>query len=150
MRLILLLVLLCAAFAAQADHVYRWVDAQGHVHYSDSPPPEAQNIQSSGVETQDTDPDAIAARKARKQATDEARAKQAEVQKKLDDIKHQEAEQKARQCLAARKRVEQLAQAMRHRQAYTTDAQGNRHYLSEEERRARYQKARQEADAACY
>ena len=32
-------VLLAAAgMAASADHVYRWVDKDGHVHYSQTPP----------------------------------------------------------------------------------------------------------------
>lgn len=37
----LLLVLLSLALPAGAE-IYRWTDAQGKVHYSDSPPPEAQ------------------------------------------------------------------------------------------------------------
>jgi glutaredoxin len=36
---ILLGLLLCAAVAAQAGQLYRWVDAQGRVSYSDQPPP---------------------------------------------------------------------------------------------------------------
>ena len=27
---------------ARADQVYRWVDAQGNVHYSQTPPPDAE------------------------------------------------------------------------------------------------------------
>ncbi len=36
----LILILLClSGFAAQAAGLYRWVDSQGHVTYSDQPPP---------------------------------------------------------------------------------------------------------------
>jgi hypothetical protein len=43
---LLLLTLLCAAASANAEQVYKWTDAAGIVHYSDSPPPsDAQNVQ---------------------------------------------------------------------------------------------------------
>jgi glutaredoxin len=46
MRSVLLAVLLGAAFAAQAQ-LYRWTDAQGRVHVTDTPPPpSAKNVRS--------------------------------------------------------------------------------------------------------
>ena len=42
------LLLLVAAFPAQAK-MYKWVDAQGNVHYTDSPPPESAGQGSSEV-----------------------------------------------------------------------------------------------------
>ena len=45
-RYLLLCALLGAAALAHAEQVYKWTDAQGITHYSDSPPPaEAQNVQ---------------------------------------------------------------------------------------------------------
>ncbi|MGH8399705.1 MAG: DUF4124 domain-containing protein, partial [Gammaproteobacteria bacterium] len=41
--LIILLLLAMTTFA-QADQVYKWVDAQGNVHYSDKPHPGAQKV----------------------------------------------------------------------------------------------------------
>lgn len=38
---LLLLVLLIAPLPAGSE-IFKWTDAQGHVHYSDSPPPEAK------------------------------------------------------------------------------------------------------------
>ena len=38
---LLLLVLLIAPLPAASD-IFKWTDPQGHVHYSDSPPPEAK------------------------------------------------------------------------------------------------------------
>lgn len=146
----LLLVLFCAALPAQADHVYRWVDAQGQVHYSDSPPPDAKDIQTSGVESQDTDQAAIEKRKADKKAAEEAQAKTAAVEAKLQKLKAQETQRKARACLQARKRVEQIQKAMRTRMAYTTDAKGNKHFLSEDERQAQLRQAQAAEQQACY
>jgi glutaredoxin len=41
MKLAIILCFLCmfAAYAAQSASLYRWVDAQGNVHYTDQPPP---------------------------------------------------------------------------------------------------------------
>lgn len=36
---IVALMLIAASGAAQADQLYRWVDQDGHVHYTDQPPP---------------------------------------------------------------------------------------------------------------
>lgn len=44
MKGILLTTLLCIASAAGAAPVYRWVDANGQVHYSDKAPEKAQNL----------------------------------------------------------------------------------------------------------
>jgi subtilisin family serine protease len=42
----LLLIALLAACSAQAAEVYKWVDANGVMHYSDSPPPkDAQKVE---------------------------------------------------------------------------------------------------------
>lgn len=148
--LALVLLLLFAAMPVQADHVYRWVDAQGQVHYSDSPPPDAKDIETSGVESQDTDQAAIEQRKADQKAAEEAKAKTAAVEAKLHKLEAQETQRKARACLQARTRVEQIQKAMRTRMAYTTDADGNRHYLSEDERQAQLQQAQAAEQQACY
>src|SRR5690242_11919661 len=46
MKIRLFLFLLCclAASAVMGDALYKWVDAQGNVHYSDKPQPGAQKI----------------------------------------------------------------------------------------------------------
>ncbi|HET7650960.1 MAG TPA: DUF4124 domain-containing protein [Gammaproteobacteria bacterium] len=41
---VILLAALTALNAAHADQVYKWVDAQGNVHYSDKPHPGAEKI----------------------------------------------------------------------------------------------------------
>ena len=50
MRSVILAALLGAAFAAQAQ-LYRWTDAQGRVHVTDTPPPpSAKNVRSRSAE----------------------------------------------------------------------------------------------------
>ena len=39
MKKLIPLALLCIAFSAQAQQMYRWVDHEGKVHYTDQPPP---------------------------------------------------------------------------------------------------------------
>ena len=43
-RLFLLLLCCLAATAVMGDDLYKWVDAQGNVHYSDKPQPGAQKL----------------------------------------------------------------------------------------------------------
>jgi glutaredoxin len=46
MRAPILVLLGAAAFAASAQHLYRWTDEQGRVHITDTPPPSsARNVQ---------------------------------------------------------------------------------------------------------
>ena len=45
MRLWLLMLLIAAAGLAAAAETYRWVDKDGHVHYSDRPRPGAERIE---------------------------------------------------------------------------------------------------------
>jgi hypothetical protein len=55
------ILLLCVCMtAAFADQVYRWVDADGHVHYSQSPPPGATtNAKKVDVTTKPADSAAV-------------------------------------------------------------------------------------------
>ncbi len=41
LRSVLMMVLLLGSATANADGLYRWVDANGKVHYTDSPPPDS-------------------------------------------------------------------------------------------------------------
>jgi hypothetical protein len=48
-RAAVVLAALLVAGAAAADKVYRWVDRQGQVHYSDQPAPNAQEVEINAV-----------------------------------------------------------------------------------------------------
>ncbi len=51
MRLWLLMLLIAAAGLAAAAETYRWVDKDGHVHYSDRPRPGAERIELESAQT---------------------------------------------------------------------------------------------------
>ncbi len=56
-----LVLLLAAAGAAFAAKTYRWVDAQGVIHYSDTPQPGAQQVDLPPAQTYKAPPVAVAA-----------------------------------------------------------------------------------------
>lgn len=100
------------AFRVQAQQVYRWVDAQGDVHYSQTPPPGA------GAQAKRVDVTPIPAN------TTGARAQQALVnsvaaadkaQQEAAQKAAQEAAQKAQQqaCDAARQKLQEYMEAHR-------------------------------------
>ncbi len=75
------LALLAAVTLPASADIYRWVDAQGRVHYSDKPVEGAQRVK--GVDSRPTDPAAVAERS---QAAHDQREKAlADAQKKQTD-----------------------------------------------------------------
>jgi Domain of unknown function (DUF4124) len=128
----------------QADQVYKSVDAQGHVTYSDRPNSSA--AQKTDVAVQQADP-AEAARLAKERqllnAEDDQRKKQ-----QADDsrAKAQQQHDKRAKCQVARDYYNSLKNASR---VYKNDADGNRVYLSDTELDAKREAARQVMDTAC-
>jgi hypothetical protein len=122
-----------------ADQVYKWTDSEGHVHFSQTPPPGAtaakpmtvyvpppdpQSLQNSqAIQQAQADKDKAAADAAAKNKPDPA--KQAEKQKNCDDL---------------RTKLQVLSQSGR---AATTDAKGNLTYL-DDDTRAQQEKAIQD------
>ncbi len=112
-----------------ADQVYKWVDDQGHVHFSQTPPPgtkaqpmtvyvpppDPQSLQNTqGIEKTQADKDKAAADAAKKDKPDPA--KEAEKQKHCDDL---------------HSKYQVLAQSGR---AATTDDKGNLTFLDDDTR----------------
>lgn len=97
--------------AAAFGGVYRWVDAKGVVHYSDTPPP--TGAEQLDIDTAPTDTSVVAARQKRTQAKlkkfDQQRKAKTEATAKA--AKQQKAAQAA--CAKAKKRVASLAGARR-------------------------------------
>lgn len=123
--------LLIAAFPAVADDMYKTVDAQGHVSYSDRPlSPTSQRI---SVEVTSGDP-VEAARIKREQVSNTAAAEHAVEQSREDARdqarKEQQAAQQRQRCAAARSRYEMFAAGGR---IFHLDDQGNRVYYSDQE-----------------
>ena len=127
-----LALILWAAAPARAGEVYKSVDAQGHVVYSDQP--DTSTAQKSEVKVDGPNP-TEAARIAKEQAILKAEEVQRNKQKSIDDAKKAQADHAAQvQCDSARNRYYALKDA---RRLYDRDADGNRVYLSDQDGDAR-------------
>jgi len=147
-RILSLLVMLGLSFAASAE-MYRWVDAQGKVHYSDSPPP-AGAKSSKAIST--PPPAAPASPGAAPKTWQEKemdfrqrQSTQAEAQAKKAK-EEAEAKQKKENCEAARKNLQTLESGQR---VATTNEQGEREYMDDAARQKAINDARKAVDSWC-
>jgi multidrug efflux pump subunit AcrA (membrane-fusion protein) len=137
------LICLVSPLTSQAGEIYKSVDAQGHVVYSDHADSSAQK-----TDVQVDLPDAKeVARNAKQQAIlkaeNDARSKQAAV----DAAKKAKlAQERQAQCDAARNRYYAMKDA---RRLFQRDADGNRIFYSDADADARREDARQTMLAAC-
>lgn len=139
-----LALILWPAGSVWSGEVYKSIDAQGHVVYSDHP--ETGTEQKSEVKAEGSNP-AEAARIAKEQAILKAEETQRNKQKAIEDAKKAQADHTAQvQCDSARNRYYALKDA---RRLYDRDADGNRVYLSDQNGDARREEARQAMTAAC-
>lgn len=148
MKKLLLLLLVLVGANAYAG-LNKWVDADGKVHYSDQPPPpnvKAQTLRvtsdAAAPASAPAAPKTIAEREAElkkaRQAKEEAADKAAKEQARLDAEKEY--------CDAAQKNLLLLQEGTR---MVDIDASGERSYLSDEQRRQRIEKIRQDIDTHC-
>ena len=127
--------------SALAGDIYKWVDAQGNVHYEDRPlGAQAERL---AIQSQPTDRAAVAAQV---RAGAEARAKAAEA--KAAEMANQPtaeelqaaADEKAQKCSDYRQRLQKMLTS---RRLYREDPSGERVYLDE----AQMQTARDEVQS---
>jgi len=133
-KLLLLIVLILLSFTATAE-VYKWVDENGKVHYSDKP----INQNSKQLKIQDN----ISPEQQRK-AQQEAKARLERQQKRIGNIMASEKEEKKRaekaQKQAAKKDRycahirEQLAMLKMQTRIYEVNKKGERVYMEDERR----------------
>lgn len=124
--------LLAAAGTAVADQVYRWVDKNGVVHYTQTPPPSTNAATAKTVDISAPPPDAYGAASA--QATENTqtaqnKSAQAAAQKAQADAQQKAALQKA--CEAERAQLQQMQDA---RRVSYTDSKGEVQYASGDDR----------------
>lgn len=116
---------------AAADQVYKWTDEQGHVHYSSTPPPstKAQQIK---VDVPPPDPQSLQNQQQlqKEQADKDEAAKDAAAKEQAKQDPKAEALQK-QHCDDMRSRLQALQIGGR---IATVDAQGNRSYVSDDDR----------------
>jgi hypothetical protein len=127
----------------------KWVDADGKVHYSDTPPPEVttqtvRNIAGKGQ------PDAAASFSPKSVAEREADMKKAKKSKEEEAQKkaQQDAavETKKNNCISARGNARTLEESAR---IVTYDANGDRTYLDDSARAQRLEEARKAISDYC-
>lgn len=127
-----------------AQDVYKSVDAQGHVTYSDhADAPNAQRMDVTPVEGNASEA-ARLAQQQRIENDEEARRKSAQAH--ADQAQQQADEEKQRRCAAARLRYAALKDVNR---VYNVDSAGNRVYLSDAEADTQRSQAQQAVQAAC-
>ena len=126
------------------DEIYRSVDAQGNVVYSDRPTSTAAH--KTDVTVQQADP-AEAERLAKERMLLKEEDNQRKKQELLENIiKAQQDKQKQARCQTARDEYYKLKDAGR---IYKHDADGNRVYYSDTEADAKREAARQVMNTAC-
>lgn len=139
-----LALLLWPACAPRANDVYKSIDAQGHVVYSDRA--DTSKAEKSIVRVDQPDP-AEAARIAKEQQILKAEEGQRDRQKSAEDSKKAQIDHAAQaQCDAARNRYYALKDA---RRVYDRDADGNRIFFTDQEADAKREEARQAMTTAC-
>lgn len=138
------LILLCSA--VQADTVYRWVDAQGHVHYSQTPPPNSKtNAKAVDITPAPSDQTSLDRTQDMEQAVnDRQQARQALAEKAKQEADKKAQQQKA--CEAARERVQRYDQVNR---VARKDKDGNVVYASGDDLVKLRQQAQEQADKIC-
>jgi hypothetical protein len=131
---------------AHAD-VYRWVDAQGRVQYSDKWMPGSELVK---VDKSKPDQAAAAASqnadKAKFAASNARIAEQQAEAAKAQAVKQDTAKAQADQCAEAKQRYDKAIHA---RRIFREGKDGNKEYISDAEADAYRLKARGDMDAAC-
>lgn len=113
---------------AAADQVYKWVDEQGHVHFSQTPPP-GTKVQAQQVTVSPAAPDPQSlqnSQQLQKQIDDQNKAAQDAAAKNKPDPAAEA--QKKQHCDDLRSKLVVLQNSGR---AATSDAQGNLTYLDD-------------------
>jgi hypothetical protein len=130
--------------AGYADQVYKSVDAQGHVTYSDRP--NTAGAQKTEIAVQQADPHE-AARLAKEHQLLKAEDDQRTKKQATDDrAKAQQDRDKAAKCQTARDQYYAIKDTGR---LFTRDADGNKVYYNDAEADAKREAARQVMTAAC-
>jgi hypothetical protein len=142
--LVAIALLACATRPAPADDVYKSIDAQGHVVYSDHP--DSPTAQKTPVRVDRPNPTDVA-RIVKEQEILKVEEIQRNRQKAIDDKKSaQQDHDKQVQCESARSHYYTMKDA---RRIFQRDADGNRIYYTDSEADAKREEARQAMQTAC-
>jgi len=136
--------IMAGGFSAAYADVYRWVDPQGIVHYTDEWVPGSVLIKMTKPH-----PESALGRRSTAESTSTQRvaAQQAEQNANAQAVKQDLAKTREKQCKDAQDRYEKAINARRIFKSEGKD--GEREYMSEEEIQAYRVKARNEVQEAC-
>lgn len=132
-------------FAANAPAaMYKWVDKDGNIHYTQTPPP--PDIQAETIKPPpDVDTEKARQELQQQQEMVEKIREQRLAEKEEEKLAQQKLEQKRANCEMAKRRLDSYTQP---RVRYT-DEQGNRQYFTEEERQEQIQKSKDMIEEFC-
>jgi hypothetical protein len=139
-----LLTLACAATPLAAQEVYRSVDSEGHVTYSDRGA--TKGAPKTTLHIEQPDPAEVARLAHEQQLLDADEATRVRQQAAEDRNKAAQQRKQQQACERARSNYYQMKDVAR---IYQRDAQGNRAYLSDEDADATREQARRTMIAAC-
>ncbi len=148
MKSLLVIVAILYTASVQAE-VYKWVDENGRVHYGDKPGAGSQAIEVRQYETSNkpasSGGDELSRDKKRQRISDMLEEDRL-TKNKQREKKNKEREKKKRKCnrLKDRQRHYERASGL-----YNLDKDGNRIYISNEQREKSEQKLRQQIKKAC-
>lgn len=147
-RLLIMAALALALALPTAAQVYKWIDKDGKVHYSDKKPrdPKAKDVKDMNIQSAPTDPAAVerdlAELQERGKVTDENLRVQAQV-------KEQTAAEKAAQEKRCDQAQERLAVLEAVQRMVVVDKDGKQTYKSDGETNAEREKARAQVAELC-
>jgi hypothetical protein len=139
-----LLALALAGFfvaTASAEDIYKWVDAQGRLHFSSQPP---KGVKAQKMVPRATKPAAAPAATWRQRLEQSNLRRLQTQQQERQDAKKQQ--QRTQRCLAARRALEILNRDQR---LYRVNDQGEREYLNDEQRQSAKAATNQEVATYC-
>lgn len=151
---LIILCLLLAAPALSVAKIYKWVDAQGNVHYGEQPP--AKNAQEMKLHKGPTPPakstksddksDNQAKQSEGKGSFLESLAKEREEKAKADEVAAKEKARFDKNCSIARKQLASLKLGGRR---YEIDEKGNRSFLDDTQIQKQQQNAQKDVAKWC-
>lgn len=133
------------AAGGAAAQAYKWTDAQGKVHFSDTPPPDRKAATVSIKPQMPADPAAVARQRDWKAQLEESgtRRLEAQNQQAAEERNRKNAESR---CLAARRNVDTY---QREGLVYRTGKDGQREYLEDKERATLLARAQERVESDC-
>jgi hypothetical protein len=139
------LLALLSATASRGGDVYRWIDAQGQPHYSDTPVPGAVLIATTGTKPSTEAPPASPPSSGLAKSSEPISQQLAQDAAKRA-VDKDVAQKRSEQCKQAQDKYQQMIDA---RRVFRTGKDGEREYLSDEETEQARLNARIDMESVC-